>query len=84
MQVDCCQHHALGGLYMHTEAVLLGMFADLGPIQEAGVQQGDQPPTPPGEEGFTRESAGSSGQASSSHRSNFEIPECSRNKGKYE
>ena len=30
------------------------------------------------------ESAGSSGEASSSHWSNFEIPECSRDKGKYE
>ena len=34
--------------------------------------------------GFTQESAGSSGEASSSHWSNFEIVECSHDNGKYE
>ena len=33
--------------------------------------------------GFTQESAGSSGEASNSHWSNFEILERSRDKGKY-
>ena len=34
--------------------------------------------------GSTQESAGNSGEASNSNWSNFEIPECSRDKGKYE
>ena len=34
--------------------------------------------------GFIQPSAGSSGEPSSSQWSNFEIPECSRDKGKYE
>ena len=34
--------------------------------------------------GFTQESAGSSEEASSSHWSNFQIPECHCDKGKYE
>ena len=32
---------------------------------------------------FTQESAGNSGEAFKSHGSSFEIPECSRDKGKY-
>ena len=32
---------------------------------------------------FTQESAGNSGEAFKSHGSGFEIPECSRDKGKY-
>ena len=47
--MDRCQHRAPGRLDAHTEAVLLGVLADLGSIQEAGVDQGDQPS--PGEEG---------------------------------
>ena len=49
MQVDRCQHRAPGRLDAHTEAVLPGVFANSGPIREAGVDQGDQPS--PGEEG---------------------------------
>ena len=44
MHVDGRQHRTSGWLHTHAEAVLLSMLADLGPVQQAGVYQGDQAP----------------------------------------